>query len=129
MTTISDLEKEIKLLKERNKKVEADKAMKICVLYLTCANDNEADKISEILLKKKLIVCAKRFPVSSSFLWEGKIDKTKEVMLVMDSIEENFNKIEEEVAKIHSYKTFVLLSSPLTKTTAKVSRWMKKKLC
>lgn len=103
--------------------------MKLCILYLTCRDDKEAEKIADMLLKQKLIVCAKRFPVASSFLWEGKIDKAKEVLLIMDSIEEHYEKIEKVVAGIHSYKTFVLLSSPVTKTTAKVSRWMKKELC
>lgn len=95
------------------------------MLFLTCANEAEADKISKSLLEKKLIFCAKRFPVSSSFLWKGSVDLAREVLLVMDSIEENFGKIEQEVAKIHSYKTFVLLSSPVTQTTKKVKDWIR----
>ena len=46
----------------------------------------------------------------------------------MDSIEENFGKIEQEVAKIHSYKTFVLLSSPVTQTTKEVQAWIRQEL-
>lgn len=102
--------------------------MKICVLFLTCAKVTEADKISKTLLEKRLIVCAKRFPVSSSFLWNGKIDNADEVLLVMDSIEENFEKVRIEVAKIHSYKTFVLLSSPVTQTTKEARDWMGQEL-
>ena len=102
--------------------------MRICILYLTCVSSEEADKISRILLEKKLIVCAKRFPVESSFLWEGKIDKAEEVLLIMDSIEENFERIKKEVAKIHSYKTFVLFSTPVNQTTDEVNHWMKKEL-
>lgn len=102
--------------------------MKLCLLFLTCADDFEAEKIAKTLLEKKLIFCAKRFPVSSSFLWEGKIDSASEVLLIMDSIEENFGKIEQEVAKIHSYKTFVLLSSPVTQTTGKVKNWIRQVL-
>lgn len=102
--------------------------MKICVLFLTCANNEEADKISKKLLEEKLIVCAKRFPVSSSFLWEGKINKAEEVLLIMDSIEENFENIKKEVAKIHSYDNYVLLSSPVHQTTKDVIDWMKKEL-
>lgn len=102
--------------------------MKICVLFLTCVNNEEADKISKTLLEKKLIYCAKRFPVSSSFLWEGKIDKAEEVLLIMDSIEENFEKIKKEVAKLHSYKTFVLSASPINKTTNNVKKWILEEL-
>lgn len=102
--------------------------MKLCFLFLTCANDKEADKISTTLLEKKLIVCAKRFPVSSSFLWKGKINHANEVLLIMDSVEENFKKVKKEIAKIHSYKTFVLSSSLVTQTTKEVKNWMKQEL-
>jgi len=102
--------------------------MKPSLLFLTCANDKEAEKIARTLLAKKLVICTKRFPVSSSYLWKGKTNSANEVMLVMESIEKNFPKIEKEVAKIHSYKTFVLLSSPVTKTTQKVKTWIKQEL-
>lgn len=102
--------------------------MKICVLYLTCANNREAKKISERLLSEKLVFCIKRFPVSSSFLWKGKIDKAYEVLLIMDSIEENFERVRIEVAKIHSYDTFVLFSTPVSQTTEDVKKWVKKEL-
>ena len=98
------------------------------MLFLTCANDKEVEKIAKILLEKKLIVCAKRFSVFSSFLWKGKANYANEVLLVMDSIEENFGKVRKEVAKIHSYKTFVLLSSSVTQTTQEVKDWIKQEL-
>ena len=102
--------------------------MKLSLLFLTCANSEEAEKIGKTLLEKKLIVCAKRFSVSSSYLWKGKINSANEVLLVMDSIEENFEKVRQAVAKIHSYKTSVLLSSPVSQTTKEVKDWIKREL-
>ncbi|OGF99969.1 hypothetical protein A2Y99_01430 [Candidatus Gottesmanbacteria bacterium RBG_13_37_7] len=109
-------------------RTEKTKEYQICLLLLTCVDSKEADCISTILLEKKLIVCVKRFPVSSSFLWKGKIEKTNEVLLIMDSKEENFERVEKEVAKIHSYDSFVLISTPVTHTTDKVKDWMKEEL-
>lgn len=102
--------------------------MKICLLFLTCANLEEADKISKSLLEKKLVFCIKKTSVSSSFLWKGRINHNEEVLLIMDSIEENFEKVESEISKIHSYETFVLTSTPAIKTTDKVIDWIKKEL-
>jgi periplasmic divalent cation tolerance protein len=99
--------------------------MKMILLFLTCANDPEAKKIARALLQKRLIVCAKRTPVSSSFYWENKIDSAKEVLLIMESIESNFKKIEKEVKKLHSYETFVLVSLPVTQASTGVAAWMK----
>ena len=99
--------------------------MKLCILLLTCANSEEADKISQSLLTKHLIVCAKKLPVSSSFLWKGKIDSASEILLIMDSWQEHFDTIENEIRKIHSYETFTLFSIPVNNTTKKVKEWIK----
>jgi periplasmic divalent cation tolerance protein len=102
--------------------------MKMVILFLTCANEKEADKIIKSLLLKKLVVCAKKLPVSSSFLWKGKVDSSNEVMLVMDSIEEKFDAIEREVRKLHSYETPVLVSVPVNRASEGIERWMREEL-
>lgn len=102
--------------------------MKIILIFLTCANEKEADIISGILLKKRLVVCIKKTPVSSSFLWKRKSDKSKETLLIMDSIEDNFEMIEKEVKKLHSYKTFVLIATPVIKSSNGIEKWMKEEL-
>lgn len=102
--------------------------MEMNILLLTCANENEAIKISRTLLEKMLIICAKRFPISSSFLWKGKVEESDEILLVMDSLVENFNEINIEIKKIHSYETFVLTSLPVSQTTKEVEDWARDEL-
>lgn len=102
--------------------------MKINLLFLTCANEKEADRISKVLLEKKLVVCVKKTSVSSSFLWKGKIENSNEILLIMDSVVENFDKINVEVKKLHSYKTFVLTSILVNQTTKEVEDWANEEL-
>lgn len=120
------LSRKDKFFKLKNK-VQYSKYENLCV-FLTCANDKEADKISLTLLKKKLIACVKKFPVVSSFLFKGKVDNANEVLLIMDSTEGKFADIEKAVAKIHSYETFVLFSLPVTQITQGVMGWIKQEL-
>jgi uncharacterized protein involved in tolerance to divalent cations len=101
--------------------------MKMAVYYLTCADDWEAGKIAKSLLAQKLIVCAKQIPVLSNSRWKRKLLEEKEVLLSMESLQENFAKIEKEVKKLHSHETFVLYSIPV-KTTKKVEEWIKEEL-
>jgi uncharacterized protein involved in tolerance to divalent cations len=46
----------------------------------------------------------------------------------MDSRLDLFDQIESEVAKLHSYDTFVLTSVPVTKISKKALAWMEKEL-
>ena len=78
---------------------------KFCELILTCADQKEADKIANKLLKNHLVACIRQIPISSAYWWKGKIEKTDEILLLMESQEHLFDKIEKEVLKIHSYET------------------------
>ena len=95
-----------------------------CQFLLTCADKKEADKIANTLLIKQLIACAKQVPVNSAFRWQGKIEKAEEILLIMESRQDLFNKVEAEVAKLHSYDTFVLEAVPIKNITAKSARWL-----
>ena len=102
--------------------------MKPCLLFLSCKNIKEADKISGQLLKEKLIVCAKKISINSSYLWKNKIESAQEVLLIMDSVEENFKKINQKVKKIHSYKTYTLLMTNINKANKETIAWFKKEI-
>lgn len=102
--------------------------MKIVTLFLTCPNRSEAQTIADRLLAKKLIACAKFIDNSAKFHWQGELATSEEVLLIMDSIEEHFKAIEAEVAKLHSYDTFVLTAAAVVKTTKQVERWLKDSL-
>jgi len=102
--------------------------MKPCLLFLSCKNTEEADKISYKLLSEKLIVCAKKIPINSSYLWKNKIESTQEALLIMDSIEENFEKIDEEVKKLHSYKTYNLAMAKINKINDEALKWLQHNL-
>ncbi|MDQ5972526.1 MAG: periplasmic divalent cation tolerance protein [Patescibacteria group bacterium] len=99
-----------------------------CQLWLTCANSAEADKVSQALLDLKLAACAKQVSVDSSFLWKGQKDNNHETLLVMDSREDLFEKVEREVAKLHSYETFVLQAIPVSKLSKDAQTWLEQEL-
>jgi len=83
--------------------------MQIITLYVTYKNQEEADKVVNTLLEKKLIACANFFPVSSVYRWEGKIEHQSEVVSFIKTRKENFGVVRDEILKIHSYETPCIL--------------------
>jgi ribonuclease HI len=102
--------------------------MNLITLFLTCADEAEAEKISAKLLDEKLAVCVKQTGVKSSFLWKGQKQQGSEVLLIIDSAEEKFDEIEAVIKKIHSYDTFVLTAYPVARASAGVREWVQKEL-
>lgn len=99
-----------------------------CQIWLTCKDDEEANQIANTLLVKHLVACVKRIPITSDFQWQGKIEQSKEILLVMDSREDLFKQVETEVAKIHSYDTHVLQSVPIVNISEAATKWLNKEL-
>jgi periplasmic divalent cation tolerance protein len=98
------------------------------ILYLTCADETEAQKISGALLQAKLIACARRMPVASANWWKGEIEQATEVLLMMESIEEKFVAVEKLVDTLHSYEEFALTAVSVLKTTPGVEKWLAESL-
>lgn len=73
------------------------------LIYITCKDSKEAEKISLHLLKKRLIACANIFPIKSMYWWKGKIENQSEIVITAKTLEKNYRKIKEEVLKLHSY--------------------------
>jgi periplasmic divalent cation tolerance protein len=96
-----------------------------CQLWLTCKDSVEASTIVNVLLEKKLIVCAKLISsVDSDYIWQGKIERDDEELLIMDTRLDLFEKIEAEIAKLHSYDTFMLQAVPIAKVSKKAQKWL-----
>ncbi|MBI5133125.1 MAG: divalent-cation tolerance protein CutA [Thaumarchaeota archaeon] len=81
-----------------------DNIMGFILVYITNPSRKDAEKVAMHLLKKRLIACAITFPVSSSYWWKNKIEKTKEHVFIAKTLERNFERIKKEVKKIHPYE-------------------------
>lgn len=74
------------------------------LVYVTCKDKREAEKISLHLLRKRLIACANIFPIQSMYRWNKKIVNDKEIVIIAKTNDKNFKKLESEVKRIHSYR-------------------------
>lgn len=97
-------------------------------LVLTCGSWQEAQKIADVLLEKKLVARVEFMEIKSKYWWQRKLEEAKEVKLIMQSIEDNFAKVEAVVKKLHSYDTFVLHSMPLARVSKDATKWLKQQV-
>ncbi|MEM5799334.1 MAG: divalent-cation tolerance protein CutA [Candidatus Aenigmatarchaeota archaeon] len=72
-------------------------------IILTTLLKNNAKKIKEEILTLKLAVCTLELESNSMFLWKGKIEEEKEVLLVFKTNEKLARKLVEKLKEIHPY--------------------------
>jgi periplasmic divalent cation tolerance protein len=82
-------------------------------IQINCRTDDEAKKISNYLLSKKLIACSNRCPIKSEFIWKGEVIERLEVALLVRTKEELWEEVKKSVLKIHSYEVPGILKSKL----------------
>ena len=98
--------------------------MKYVVVVVTTSSREEANKIVNALLDEKLIACANVFgPVSSSFWWQGKIDKAEEYLVFMKTEAELFEKITSCIKRLHSYEVPEIIALPIVKGFKPYLEW------
>ena len=73
------------------------------LIYITCKDKKQAKNISRHLLEKRLVACTNIHPIESMYWWENKIQEDNEVVIIAKTKEENYNKVKQEVKKLHSY--------------------------
>lgn len=78
--------------------------MGFIIIYVTYPNMDEANKTISYLIKNKLIACANSFPIKASSCWTGKVMEVDEIISILKTRKENWEKVKSEVKKLHSYK-------------------------
>jgi periplasmic divalent cation tolerance protein len=95
------------------------------IVMVTTASKGEAETIAQRLLEAKLIACANILgPVSSRFLWSGKIDKVEEYLVFMKSRRDLFEKLSESVKALHSYEVPEIIAFPVVAGSKAYLDWL-----
>ncbi|MEI7578531.1 MAG: divalent-cation tolerance protein CutA [bacterium] len=99
------------------------------LVYVTCDSVEQAESIGKEIMKKHLCACVNIFKeMQSMFFWppkSEKIDKSKEVVLILKSLKSKFPEIEAEITKLHSYDVPCILALPVVSVSDKYLAWIK----
>lgn len=99
------------------------------IIFITVSSIEEAEKIAQGLLGKKLVACVNIIDnLKSLFWWQGKIDHAKEVLLVAKSKKTKFTSIIRLVKSLHSYEVPEIIAIPLVAGEKKYLRWIDESL-
>jgi len=83
------------------------------IVLVTCGSIAEARKIGRNVVEKKLAACANIVPgVESIYRWKGKVERAREVLVVIKTTANRLPELEREVKRLHSYDVpeFIVLS-------------------
>ena len=94
-------------------------------IYSTFPTIEKAKSISKTLVEEKLVACANILPqMESIYLWEGKVNQDKEVVVIYKTTKKNFNKVEEKILALHPHEIPCVVSIDLNQGYDKFLEWI-----
>jgi periplasmic divalent cation tolerance protein len=96
------------------------------VVLITAPDRESGVKMARRLLERRLAACVNIAPVSSMYWWEGKIEESSEVLLVVKTTSERLGDLIKEVRAIHPYKVPEIIALPITAGLADYLDWVRR---
>jgi periplasmic divalent cation tolerance protein len=95
------------------------------VVFVTAKDNAEARVIAQGLLQEKLIACANIVDgVQSLFWWQGKIDEGREVLVILKTRRDLFDRVASKVKELHSYDTPEIIALPIVQGNSNYLDWI-----
>ncbi|WP_066973431.1 divalent-cation tolerance protein CutA [Methanobrevibacter filiformis] len=101
----------------------------ISLIYTTTSNKEEAESIGKTIVKERLGGCSNIINnIDSIYWWENNIEKDKETILLIKTLEENVEKVINRIKEIHSYENPCILAIPISNVSDSYLKWLKEEV-
>ncbi len=94
------------------------------IVETTYANLDEAKKLAEILLKKKLAACIHFLPIESLYLWQGDAKNASEILVRIKARNTSFWQIKKIIKNHHEYKIPQIIAISINQGSKSYLDWL-----
>ena len=91
----------------------------------TVGTEQEANLLAEELLERRHAACVNIIPgIRSLYRWRGSICRDSEYLLVIKSLEEEYELVAATILELHTYEVPEILTVPIARGDAKFLEWI-----
>lgn len=95
------------------------------LVLMTAGSREEAVRLADMLVVARLAACVQILPeIESVYHWEGRVERTAEVLLLAKTTSANFAALEDAVRSLHTYETPEIICLPITAASAPYLEWL-----
>lgn len=98
------------------------------VVLVTVASLTEGQEIATKLIEDKLAACVNLLPISSIYLWQGKINQDQEYQLIIKTDLNQFNDLADKIKTLHSYEVPEIIALPIIAGSKTYLDWLEASL-
>ncbi len=95
------------------------------VVLVTCPDRTVGEKIGRALVDERLAACVNLVPgVTSIYRWQGRIERGREVLLLIKTRRRAFARLAARVTELHPYDTPEILALSVTAGASRYLTWL-----
>ena len=95
-------------------------------VFMTASTAEEADRLAEMLIEKRLAACVQIIPqMKSVYRWRGNVERSSEILLIAKTVNSRFSELEKEVKALHSYETPEIVALTITAGSSSYLDWLR----
>lgn len=99
--------------------------MPACLVYMTAADLDEAERIGRDLVTDRLAACVNILgPIRALFWWQGAVQTETEIALLAKTDQDRLEALTARVQAIHSYDTPCVIALPIEGGAADFLSWI-----
>jgi periplasmic divalent cation tolerance protein len=99
------------------------------VILSTCASEQEARKLAQLLVERRLAACVNVAPgIRSYYQWKGHIESSDEWLLLIKTSRELFAAVAAAIETEHSYEVPEVIALPIIDGSANYMSWLRSSL-
>ena len=99
--------------------------MKAVVVLVTAPDLRIARRLADALVGERLAACVTAMPgARSTYRWKGKVERAREVVLMIKTRASLAKRLERRVRELHPYDVPEILALPVASGEARYLRWI-----
>ncbi len=99
----------------------------LTLLYVTCADGDEAKTIARVLVGERLVACANILgPVTSVYRWDGAVKEQEEVAMLLKARRDSTVLVTERIKALHSYDLPCVVGLPIQHGNPDFLAWLQR---
>jgi periplasmic divalent cation tolerance protein len=95
-----------------------------CIVTTTVDSQEVAEQITTALLQARLVACIQTQTVQSSYHWNGRIERSTEILIQMKSRSLHFDSIEQTIKDLHTYDIPEIIMVPVQNASKDYLAWI-----
>ena len=98
----------------------------VIVVLVTCPTQPVAHRLAALVVGQRLAACVNVLPrMRSLFRWQGKVERAQEVLLLIKSTRQQFERLRRAILAHHPYEVPEIIAMPLIAGHRPYLQWVR----